>query len=336
MTLQFKKATRSLSRLRLAISGASGSGKTYSALLLAKGLGGKIAVVDTERGSASLYAGLDGMPDFDVLDLGAPFAPESYIEAIHAAESAGYDVLIIDSITHEWSGVGGCLELNEKIAQTKYRGNSWSAWNETTPRHRAFVDSMVQSKCHIIATMRSKTDTIQTENDKGRKVVQKIGLKPEQRDGMDYEFTVVFDLQTESHYATVSKDRSALFRDPIIITEDTGKRLKAWLESATDPEAEKVKALAAELAEKGAPEAAKGTAAYREFFKTFFPKDYWKALGATDAHKALLAQAEAADKAAEAAKNAANAAQDDGTVDSTSAVPKAKENAANATQQEVA
>lgn len=233
----FKKAQRSLSKLRLAVQGPSGSGKTYGALMLAKGLGGKIAVIDTERGSASLYADLKGMPEFDVLELEAPYTPEKYIEAIHAAEAEGYDVLIVDSMTHEWEGQGGCLELIDQIARAKFKRNTWSAYSELTPRHRKFVDAMLQSKCHIIGTMRSKTETVQTENDKGQKVIQKLGMKAIQRDGMDYEFTVVFDLQADGHFATVSKDRTALFNDPIVLTEEVGKQIANWLKSAK-PEAE--------------------------------------------------------------------------------------------------
>lgn len=231
MALQFKKAKRSASKLRLALQGASGSGKTYGALLLAKGLGGRIAVIDTERGSASLYADDPVMPEFDVLELGAPFTPEKYIEAINAAAEAGYDVLVIDSTTHEWSGSGGCLELNDAIARSKYRGNTWSAWSEITPRHRAFVDAMLTAPLHIIATMRSKTDTVQDEVN-GRKVVKKVGMKAEQRDGMDYEYTIVFDLVCDGHIANVSKDRTAMFKDPVVLSEEIGKKIKSWLESA--------------------------------------------------------------------------------------------------------
>lgn len=232
----FKKAKRTQSKLRLAIQGVSGSGKTYGALLLAKGLNaGKIAVIDTERGSASLYAGMPGMPDFDVLELDAPFTPESYTQGIKAAEQEGYGVIVIDSITHEWNGSGGCLELVENIGRAKYRGNSWAAWNDVTPRHRTFVDAILQSPCHVIVTMRSKQDTIQTENDRGKKVVQKVGLKSEQRDGMDYEFTTVFDITTE-HICTVSKDRTNLFRDPFSITEETGKLIAEWLNGAEKAE----------------------------------------------------------------------------------------------------
>ena len=234
MAVTFRKAKRGLSKLRLALSGVSGSGKTYSALLLAKGLGGRIAVVDTERGSASLYADMPGIPDFDVLDLEAPFSPERYVEAIRAAEAAGYDVLIIDSMSHEWTGKGGCLELADEIATARFRGNTWSAWSEVTPRHRDFVDAILTSKLHVIATMRSKTETAQAERN-GRKIVQKLGMKTEQRDGTDYEFTVMFDITHDGHFAVPSKDRTGLFmseKNPFVINEETGKRLKDWLESS--------------------------------------------------------------------------------------------------------
>lgn len=148
----FKKAERKQAKLRLALAGPSGSGKTYSALLIAKGLGGKIAVLDTEKGSASLYADL---VDFDVVDLMAPFTPERYIDVITAAEAAGYDTLVIDSYSHEWTGPGGCLEANEALAHSKFRGNTWAAWNETTPRHRKLTNKILGSSMHIICTMRS-------------------------------------------------------------------------------------------------------------------------------------------------------------------------------------
>jgi len=231
--VQFNKATRKKAKLRLALTGPSGSGKTWGALQLAKGIGGKVAVIDTERGSASLYSNL---LDFDVLDLAPPYSPENYIKAIKAAEQAGYDVLIIDSTTHEWSGTGGCLEINEQVAQSRFKGNTWSAWNETTPRHRAFIDAMIQSPMHIIATGRSKTETAQQQNDNGKKSVVKLGLKTEQRDGFEYEFTVVLDIIHDGHWATASKDRTGLFAnsDPQKISEETGKQLLSWLESGED------------------------------------------------------------------------------------------------------
>lgn len=230
--MEFTKAVRKQAKLRLALTGPSGSGKTWGALEIAKGLGGKIAVIDTEKGSASLYS---DRCDFDVLDLQPPYSPERYIEAIKAAEKAGYDVIVIDSTTHEWSGTGGCLELNEKTAQAKFRGNTWSAWNETTPRHRSFIDAMLQSSAHIIATGRSKTETAQTEEG-GRKKVVKLGMKTEQRDGFEYEFTVVLDITHDGHFAVASKDRTRLFSgDPKPISEATGQALRQWLETGAAP-----------------------------------------------------------------------------------------------------
>lgn len=224
----FKKAERKQSKLRLAISGASGAGKTIGALKIATGLGGSIAVLDTENGSASLYA---DEYNFDVVNLSSPYTPERFIDVIHAAEKAGYNTLIIDSTTHEWNGTGGCLELVDDIAKSRFRGNTWSAWSEITPRHRAFIDAILQSKMHIITTMRSKTETAQVEVN-GRKQVQKLGMKAEQRDGIEYEFTVVLDIVHDGHYANASKDRTQLFSgDPKRITVETGEKLLAWLNS---------------------------------------------------------------------------------------------------------
>jgi hypothetical protein len=230
--MQFTKATRKKAKLRLALTGPSGAGKTYSALLLAKGIGGRIAVIDTEHESASLYAGLPEMPEFDTLNLAPPFTPERFAEAVQSAEAAGFDILILDSITHEWNGSGGCLELVDEIARAKFKGNTWSAWSEINPRHRAFLDAMLRSPLHIIATMRSKTETAQTEEN-GRKKVVKLGMKSEQRDGFEYEMTVVLDLVHDGHFATATKDRTGLFShtDPKPISEQTGAALLQWLDS---------------------------------------------------------------------------------------------------------
>jgi len=238
--MKFARATRKKAKLRLALTGPSGSGKTLSALLLAQGLGGSIAVIDTERDSASMYAGDITLPDgrtirppaFDTLSLGAPYTPERYIEAIRAAEDGGYATLVIDSLTHEWSGVGGCLEMVDAIASAKYRGNTWSAWSEVTPRHRALIDAMMQSPMHVIATLRSKTETAQQDVG-GKKTVVKLGTRPEQREGIEYEMSIVLDLTHDGHFATASKDRTGLLmgRDPFVVTPDTGRMLLEWLES---------------------------------------------------------------------------------------------------------
>ncbi|MCW7764463.1 ATP-binding protein [Photorhabdus luminescens] len=226
--MKFAKAMRKQAKLRLALTGPSGAGKTYGALTIAKSLGGTTAVIDTEKGSASLYS---DRFNFDVLELDPPFSPERFIEAISAAQAAGYNNLIIDSITHEWSGTGGCLEMLDGLAKAKYRGNTWSAWSDITPRHNKFMDAILRSDMNIIATMRSKTETAQVDNGNGKKRVDKLGMKSEQRDGVEYEFTTVLDLNHGTHTATASKDRTGLFSnaDFTVVDESTGRRLMEWL-----------------------------------------------------------------------------------------------------------
>ena len=164
-----------------------------------------------------------------MIDLRPPFTPEAYIEAIDAAEAAGADCIIIDSISHEWNGKGGVLELSDEIARAKFKGNTWSAWSELTPRHRAFIDRMLRSSAHIIATGRSKTETAQVD-DHGRKKVVKLGMKIESRDGCEYEFTTVLDLIHDGHFAVASKDRTGIFSaDPKPVTVETGKAFADWL-----------------------------------------------------------------------------------------------------------
>ncbi len=230
MTVAIRKAKRSATKLRLLLTGPSGSGKTWGALQIAKGLGGKTMVIDTEEGSSDLY---EHLHDFDVIDLRPPFTPERYIEAITAAEEAGYAVIIVDSVTHCWSGSGGCLELLEDVAKAQFRGNTWSAFSVITPRWRAFVDKLLRSPAHVICSGRSKTETAQVD-DHGKKKVAKLGMKLEARDGLEFEFTTVLDLIHDGHYATVSKDRTGLFSgDPKPISVSTGERIAEWLAGGT-------------------------------------------------------------------------------------------------------
>ena len=253
--VQIRKARRSATKLRLLLDGPSGSGKTYGSLLVAKGMGcQRVIVIDTEQGSSDLY---DSLVEFDVIDLRPPFTPEAYIEAIDAAEAAGADCIVIDSISQEWNGKGGCLELVDEIARAKFKGNSWSAWSELTPRHRAFVDRILRSSAHIIATARSKTETAQVD-DHGRKKVVKLGMKVESRDGVEYEFTTVLDIVHDGHFAVASKDRTGLFvGDPKPITVETGRRLAEWLAGGTPAENPLVAQIRGHI-EAAAPEQFKG------------------------------------------------------------------------------
>ena len=225
---QFHKAERKRGKLRLAIAGPAGSGKTYSALLIAFGIGGRIALIDTERGSGELY---DHLGNYDACTLEAPFEPKKYVAAIKAAEEAGYDTIIIDSLTHAWAGTGGLLDRHGLIADKS--GNSWSAWRMVTPQHNELVDALLQSSCHIIATMRSKMEYTQVEEG-GKKSVKKLGMSPIQRDGMEYEFTVFMDID-QNHIASSTKDRTTLFDGQYFKpSTQTGKVLMEWLEQTPE------------------------------------------------------------------------------------------------------
>lgn len=229
--MQLQRATRKQSKIKLSISGPSGSGKTYSALQLAFGIcndWNKIAVLDSENYSASLYAHLGA---FNVLNLHEPFTPEQYIEAIQLCEREGIEVIIIDSITHEWSGKGGCLDIHEKETSKMRVPNSFTAWATVTPRHQAFVEAIVRSQSHVICCTRSKTEYVMSERN-GRQVPQKMGMAPITREGFDFEVSIHFELD-QQHKAFCSKDRTGLFmnREAFILTPETGKAITDWCES---------------------------------------------------------------------------------------------------------
>jgi len=225
--MELRRATKSQSKLRIGMAGTSGSGKTYSSLLMASGMTSwdKIAIIDTENGSADLYSNLG---PYNVITLTAPFSPERYIEAIKTCEQAGMEVIIIDSITHEWDGTGGILQIHEQLG-----GNSFTAWGKLTPRHNAFIQAILQSPAHIITTVRRKQDYAMETVD-GKVKVQKQGLKEVTREGFEYELTLSFAL-AQNHLAVASKDRTGLFMDrpEFVISSETGKQLIAWANSGT-------------------------------------------------------------------------------------------------------
>lgn len=220
----FKKATKAAANLHAAIFGPSGAGKTFTSLRVATGLAGgsPIAVIDTERGSASKYA---DRFSFDVLEL-EDQTIDGYVAAISEAAKAGYKVLVIDSLSHGWQTL---LEEVEKLAKAKYRGNTWSAWSEGTPHQRRLVQAILNYPGHVIATMRSKTEWTTVDNN-GKKTPQRVGLAPEQGKGVEYEFDLLVEISTE-HIANVIKDRTGKFQDKLIDRpgEDFGQQLAAWL-----------------------------------------------------------------------------------------------------------
>lgn len=237
---EFRKAERKKSKLRLGIAGPAGSGKTLTSLLIAYGIAGdweKIGLIDTENGSGDLYANTTKagitIGNYNVLTLDAPYTPERYIGAIEAAEEAGLEIVIVDSLSHAWAGTGGVLEIQGKIADSG-KGNSYTAWRTVTPRHNALVGKLLSCKLHLIATLRSKTEYVLETDDKGKQIPKKVGLAPIQREGMDYEFTMVLDM-THNHIATVSKDRTGIFEEDFFTPNiSTGKIILDWLNSGSD------------------------------------------------------------------------------------------------------
>lgn len=198
--MAFSRATKKQSRARVALFGPAGSGKTFNAIELALTLGSKVAVVDTERGSAAKYA--EGDPfEFDHLPL-EDFSPMSYVEAIKLAEREGYDCVVIDSLSHAWEGAGGVLE------QVNDKGGRFDSWRSVTPKHNALVEAMLTSKCHIIATMRTKTEYVVEKNEKGKSEPRKIGLSPKQRDDMEYEFDLAGSIEADTSTITITKTRA--------------------------------------------------------------------------------------------------------------------------------
>lgn len=222
--MKLQKAERHQVKLRIGLSGPSGFGKTYSALLLAYGITNdwnKIALIDTENKSASLYSHLG---DFNVLSLDEPFTPERYIKAIKLCEGSDIEIIIIDSISHEWQGKGGCLEIHEQL------GGRFQDWARVTPRHQSFIDAIILSKCHIITTSRSKVDYSLDKDGNGKTKVMKLGTKSITREGFEYELTVNFEFLNDKHLVSVSKDRTEIFsgKPEFIINTSTGKKLIEW------------------------------------------------------------------------------------------------------------
>ncbi len=224
--MQLRTAQRKRAKIKMGLQGPSGSGKTMGALLIAFGLCGdwsKIGVIDSENHSAELYAHLGS---YNVLQLQAPFTPEKYIQAIDVCEKAGMEVIIIDSTTHEWETL---LEFHSSL-----QGNSFTNWGKITPRHNDFVHKILRSPAHVISTMRSKQDYVINEKS-GKMVPEKVGLKSVQREGLEYEFSLVFDLNMKNH-AIASKDRTGLFfgKPEHKISVETGKMLFAWCNDGVD------------------------------------------------------------------------------------------------------
>lgn len=234
MAFQAKKAKRELIYNKVALMAPSGGGKTYSGLRLATGMAqeieketgkkAKILLANTEQKRGYYYA---NEFDYDIVDIDAPHEPEKYVDLIDFAVKEGYDILILDSSSHEWEGKGGCLELQQKA------GGTYQSWAKVTPRHNKFISAIADSPIHIIATMRGKDQYEMTKDSNGKTSVQKLGVGAKQRDGFEYEFTCTFLLDQKTNTAEAQKDNTHLFdhEGAKLLTEADGVRLIQWANS---------------------------------------------------------------------------------------------------------
>jgi energy-coupling factor transporter ATP-binding protein EcfA2 len=222
----FTKATKKAAKGRIAIDGPSGSGKTYTALTIAGVLGDRIAVIDTEHGSASKYADLF---NFDTLNLHR-YSPQILIDALKAAGDAGYEVVVVDSLSHFWMGTDGMLEQVDKAAK-RAGGHGMSGWKEMRPVERQMVEALLAYPGHVICTLRVKTDWVEGENARGKRQMMKVGTKAEQREGLEYEFDLVASMDL-SNELTVGKSRCPALSGEIVDRPgiEFAKTFKAWLD----------------------------------------------------------------------------------------------------------
>lgn len=248
---ELRRAQRKKTKLKVGLAGSSGCGKSLSSLVFAYGLvkgehpdwtdeqiWDKIGVIDSENGSAELYTEYTikstgfRVGTFWTIPISAPFTPEKYIDAIETFEREGFEVCIIDSMTHLWNGQGALLERQGNVA--KRTGNSYTAWREITPVFNRFVDTMLQCNMHIVATIRSKTEYVQEKDEKGRTTIRKVGMAPVFRDGIEYEFSMFMDIDSE-HQAHVTKDRTGILDDEyFVITGKEAERVAKWLDSGAE------------------------------------------------------------------------------------------------------
>ncbi|MEU7032680.1 ATP-binding protein [Streptomyces sp. NPDC046237] len=225
----FAPATREKAKARLALMGVSGCGKTWTGLRIASGLASRFAVIDTERGAASKYAGINGVT-FDTLQL-HNYDPRNLIGALAAAGSAGYEAVLVDSLSHFWSGTDGTLEQVDKAAKKGFGGNTFAGWKEGTPLQNAMVDALLSYPGHVVATMRAHTEWSLQTNANGRKEPVRVGTRPEQRRGVEYEFDVVGQMDTDNTL-TIIKSRCPKLHALVVERPDgldIAKTMLDWL-----------------------------------------------------------------------------------------------------------
>ncbi len=299
MEFKAKQAKRELIWVKVALMGPSGSGKTYSALRLAKGITTEIEketgekpktiMGNTEQKRGYYYA---NEFEYDIVDIGSPHHPEKYVEFIDWAVEQGYQIIIMDSTSHEWMGKGGCLQLQQEA------GGTYQAWSKVTPRHNKFIESIADSPVHLIATMRGKDQYELNKDDDGKLNVKKLGVGPEQRSGFEYEFTASFLLDQKSNLAEIEKDNTHLFENEgnVILSEKHGEQLIKWANSgegytipvrSTETEQEKLNVIRGEIIVLATELGGREDEELMKILKTFEPTGNPKKIKSEDALKNL-------------------------------------------------
>lgn len=290
----FERAVKRNAKLRFAICGPAGGGKTYSLLELAKNLagGGKVAVIDTEHGSASKYADLF---EFDVVEP-STFDPRELVKTIDAAVEGGYAVIVVDSLSHYWMGKGGELDMVDAAAKRSSSGNTFAAWKNVTPYHQALVDKILSAKIHVLVSMRTKTEWV-IEEVNGKRSPRKIGLAPVMRDGIEFEFDVCGEID-QDNTLTITKSRcpklsGAMINRPGAEMADT---LREWLQGAPDDRPEPPawapnEPMIAAFTEAAKELSADDVMATLNDFGVARPQDFTDKAQATACYKALVARA---------------------------------------------
>lgn len=260
MTITFGKATKAQLKARIALDGPTGAGKTWTALESGLVLGKRIVMIDTERGSGALYS--DHF-DFDYYRFDPPYDPAKLVDVLKAAEAEGYEVVIVDSLSHFWEGEGGTLDIVDAAAG-RAQGNSFAGWKVGTPALRHLVDTILGIDAHVIVTMRSKMEYVLETNDRGKQVPRKVGMAPVMRAGIEFEFTLVGDMDLE-HRMVISKSRCSVLADQVIQphrAREMAETFKSWLEAGeplvTKEQAQKILELFATIPDADERKKAKG------------------------------------------------------------------------------
>ena len=301
MAFQVKKAKRETIFSKIAIIAPSGGGKTYGGLRLATGMAeeiknetgkdARILMGNTESKRGLYYA---NEFDYDIVDIDPPYNPEKFVELIEFAVSEGYDILIIDSSSHEWEGKGGCLELQQQA------GGTYQAWSKVTPRHQKFINAIADSPIHIIATMRGKDQYEMSKDERGRASVQKLGVGAKQREGFEYEFTCTFLVDQKTNTAEVQKDNTHIFdsEGPTILTEAHGRKIIQWANAGEgytpvvrkeeEEPVDDLKAVKAQIIEAAKAAGGSGNETVMSTIKEYVPSGNPNALRDIDKAKELL------------------------------------------------